>query len=82
MKDALNELEPFQIAFICKECEISEEELFSLDDEQLYDRVYDVMCDIEMEESPDNDEPENERCETASGIVSLLGESLAADETD
>ena len=82
MTDCLKELERFQIEFICRECEISEEELFRLDDEQLYDHVYDVMCDIEMEESPDDEEPENERCRIASGIVTLLGESLVVDEEE
>lgn len=81
MKDALNELKQKQIAFICKECSISKEELYSMSEDDLYDRVYETMCDIEIEElCADNGDDETERCEIASDIVTVLGNALRSDE--
>lgn len=62
MGEGRKELSAEQIRFICQECNITEKELFAFDDDELYDRVYEVMCDIEIAEIPDNDEPEGERC--------------------
>lgn len=81
MKEALDKLTAEQIDFICAECQISKEELFALDEDTLYDRVYDVMCDIELAEIPVSDkEEESERCKMASSIVTDLGNALAQSE--
>ena len=81
MKEALDELDAAQIDFICKECEISKEKLHSLDEDELYDLVYDDMCDIELEEiSAADDVKESERCEIASSIVTALGNALAKEQ--
>ena len=77
MKEALKTLKKEQIDFICTECNISEDDLFALSEDDLYDRVYEVMCDIELEEIPDSGETESERCILASGIVTVLGNALA-----
>lgn len=81
MKQALEKLSAEQIQFICNECIITEEELLAMSEDELYDRVYDVMCDIELEELPDSDsEKESERCEMASDIVTELGNALAEEQ--
>lgn len=81
MKQALEKLSAEQIRFIYNECNITEEELLVMSEDELYDRVYDVMCDIELEELPDSDsEKESERCEMASDIVTELGNALAEEQ--
>lgn len=80
MGEGRKELSTEQIQFICQECNITEKELFAFDDDELNDRVYEVMCDIEIAEIPDNDEPEGERCILASDIVTILGNALARAE--
>ncbi len=81
MKEVLSKLTKEQIAFICLECGITEDDLFSLDADALYDDVYDVMCGIEAEEIPaSDDEEESERCKMASDIVTELGNALAQEE--
>lgn len=77
MKEALKDLTKEQIAFICDECGISEEELFALSEDDLYDKVYDAMCDIEIAEIPNGDEEESEHCAAASEIVTILGNAMA-----
>ena len=81
MREALGKLTAKQIDFICAECKLSKEELFALDEDALYDSVYDVMCDIELAEIPVSDkEEESERCEMASDIVTELGNALAKEQ--
>lgn len=80
MKEALDKLTAEQIDFICTECQISKEELFALDEDALYDHVYDAMCDIELAEIPDDDSEESERCKMASDIVTELGNALAKEQ--
>lgn len=76
MKNALKELTPEQIKFICEECGIEEDALFEMNDDDIYDKVYDVMCDIECAETPVDDTPITDRCQMASDIVTVLGEAL------
>ena len=76
MKEALKNLTEEQIKFICKECSITKEELFDMDDDTLYDKVYDVMCDIECAETPSSSEPLSEHCAMASELVTILGNTL------
>lgn len=80
MGEGRKKLSRKEIAFICQECSITKDELFAFDEDELYDRVYDVMCDIEIAEIPDNNEPESERCIIASHIVTILGNALAKAE--
>lgn len=77
MKEVLKDLTKKQIKFICKECNITKEELFAMDDDTLYDKVYDVMCDIEIAETPSSDDPLTEHCKMASDLVTVLGNTLA-----
>lgn len=82
MKEVLKDLTKKQVDFICKECDIAEDELFEMDDDTLYDKVYDVMCDIECAETPSSDEPLSEHCEMASELVTILGNTLDDGEDD
>ena len=78
LKESLKKLNPEQIAFICKECSVAEEELNEMEEEQLYDNVFEVMCNIEIEEvcSRSEAEEDSERCEMASDIVTIFGKAL------
>lgn len=77
MKRALPKLNGEQIAFICTECAITKDELFSMNEDDLYDRVYDIMCDIEIAEiGIEEDGSDSERCEIASDIVTIMGNAL------
>ncbi len=76
MKEVLKELSPQQIDFICFECQIDEKDLFEMDDDTLYDKVYDKMCDIECAETPTDGSPLSLRCAMASDLVTILGETL------
>lgn len=83
MKNALKKLSKEHIVFICDECSVSEDELLSLDDDTLYDEVYEKMCDIEIDEVCSNDgEEETERCRIASDIVTILGNTIAGVEDE
>lgn len=77
MKEAVKALDKNQIEFICKECSTTKELLMAMDEDTLYDEVYEKMCDIEVEESLITDDEESARCVLASGIVTFLGNTLA-----
>lgn len=77
MKEVLESLSRKQKKFICEECSITESELLGMDEDDLYDIVYEKMCDIEIEEvCKSNSSKESERCEIASDIVTILGNTL------
>ena len=76
MREVLKELTNEQIGFICKECGITEDELYVMDDDMLYDRVYDVMCDIECAETPSSNDPLTHHCQMAADLVTILGNTL------
>lgn len=82
MVNAIKTLTDKQIEFICNACSITKDELFSMDEEAL-NMVYDTMCDIEIDEvcSADSDQ-DSERCEIASDIVTVLGNTLSKDSDD
>lgn len=81
MREALKNLGAKEISFICKECSLDENRLFAMDDDTLYDVVYETMCNIEVEEVCKSDgEKDSERCEIASDIVTALGNALAEEE--
>ena len=75
MRNVLRSMSDPQISFICKECNLSKDDLFGLSDEDLYSKVFDVMCDIETDEACEHDE-ETERCAMASDIVTALSAAL------
>ncbi len=80
MKKALKTFDKEYIAFICFECDVTENELFSMDEDELYDRVYEKMFEIECEELIEHeDEEDTERCTLASDIVTILGNTLPDD---
>lgn len=80
MSDSLKDLSKKQISFICSECRLTKEELFALNEDDLYDKVYDVMCDIEIAEIPLDDTPETEHCKMASDLVTILGNTIEVEE--
>ena len=79
MREAVKKLSKKQLDFICSECSISKEELDGMDEEQIYDIVYDTMCDIEVEEVCKKDalDDDSERCDIASDIVTIRGNAMA-----
>ena len=80
MVEAAKVLNEEQIKFICEECKITQKELMKLDEDGLYDVVYEKMCDIEMAEVPADDTPISDHCIMASDIVTILGNALAMSE--
>ena len=82
MVEVLSNLTNEQIVFICKECSITKAELFDMDDDTLYEKVYDVMCDIECVETPSSDEPLTYHCQMAADLVTILGNTLADEELE
>ncbi len=78
MKDAIKKLSAEQLKFISEECSIKQDELSFMSDDELYDKVYMELCEIEVDAIPDDeDEEESDRCKMASDIVTLLGNALA-----
>ncbi len=48
------------------------------DDNEVNEKIYETMCEIEIEEIPLYDDvEESERCRIASDIVTILGNSMA-----
>lgn len=82
MREVLKDLTGEQIEFICKECSITEDELYAMDDDMLYDRVYDVMCDIECAETQSSDEPLSDHCQMAADLVTVLGNTLRTEDDE
>lgn len=82
MREVLKDLTTEQIEFICNECSITEEELYAMDDDMLYDRVYDVMCDIECAETLSSDEPLSDHCQMAADLVTILGNTLRTEDDE
>lgn len=80
MKEVLKELTPEQVSFICEECSITEEQLNDMSEDELYDSVYDVLCDIEIAETPSNNDPLTARGQMAEDLVTLLGNTLISDD--
>ena len=78
--ESIHDLTDAQMKFICEETSMAMDEIYGLSEDDLYYKVYDIMCDIEMAEIPADDEPLSERCEIASDIVTVMGNALAQDE--
>ena len=82
MKEVLKNCDETKINFICRECSVTATELEAMDVEQVYDIVYETMCNIEIEEVCARTvyEDDSERCKTASDIVTIMGNELAKAE--
>lgn len=80
MVEATKELSEEQIEFICEECNITQDELMQLDEDDLYDVVYEKMCGIEIAGVPADDIPVSDHFIMVSDIVTLLGNALAMSE--
>ena len=80
MDSWLKNLSDEQIDFICNELRFSKEDLYSMDEDMLYDKVYDPMCDIEIAEIPSDDSEETEHCRNVSEIVTVMGNKYAVEE--
>ena len=76
-KTGVESLEDEQIAFIEEELGVTGEDIAGYTDDELNEKVYEPMCDIEIEEAPLDDAEESERCKMASEIVTVLGNALA-----
>lgn len=65
-----------QLKFISKETGLSQEALFSMTEEELY-KVYDSICDIEIDEACEAGEDDlSERGEAAAEIVTVIGNAI------
>lgn len=81
IKDAIKKLTAEQLEFIFDECSVSPDELPDMSDEELYDKVFEKMCDIETDSIPDDDEEEeSDRCKIASDIVTVFSNSFSRDD--
>lgn len=81
MKHAIKELSKTQIKFVCDECVIDTVTLKNMNEQQVYDIVYETMCNIEIEEVCANtDGNDTVRCAIASDIVTILGNAMARAE--
>lgn len=76
MNDAIRKLTDEQLKFIEQELGFDKAALLDMSDDELYNKVYDVMCDIECAETPTDDTPITEHCKMAADIVTILGEAL------
>lgn len=79
MKQVISNLSEEQNKFIQTEFNISEEELKSMTDDEIYERIYDPCCVIEEVETVatiDDDSELSDRGRIASDIVTLLGETI------
>lgn len=77
-RDGVENLEEEHLDFINEELGITEEQISQFTDDEVNDKIYEPMCDIEIEEISENDSiPESTRCKIASDIVTILGNSMA-----
>lgn len=77
LHESLSDMNESQIQFICDETGMEKSDLFRLDEDDLYNIVYDTMCDIEIAETPLDDSPLTQHCKTASSIVTIMGNAIA-----
>ena len=78
LRNTLDDMTEAQKQFICDEMGFSADELDNASEEQLGE-VYDVLCDIEIEETTDDDEL-SERGKLAESLVTLMGNAIAESE--
>ena len=78
LRSTLDDMTEAQKQFICYEMGFSADELDNASEERLGE-VYDVLCDIEIEETIDDDEL-SERGKLAESLVTLMGNAIAESE--
>lgn len=78
LQETISKMTETQIEFICSESNITAEELRTASEEKL-DEIYDLLCDIECEETPDEGELSH-RGKLAVDLVSLMGNAIAESE--
>ena len=76
IKSVAQNLSEKQKMLICEEMDIPYDEVLDQPVDRWYE-IYEKICDIECNELPDGDEPLTERVETATEIVTLLGNVLS-----
>lgn len=76
MREAFARLNDEQIAFVCNEFAITKEDIDRKSEDEL-NELYERLCDIEIEETPPDDGDMSERGETASTIVTIVGNYFA-----
>lgn len=76
MRDAFKQLDQTAVDFICKEFSVTEDQFKEMTEEQL-DELYDKLCDIEIEEVPDEGGQATERGEMVASIVTIVGNFFA-----
>ena len=82
MVEVIQKLDSAAIGFICEECAITPEELYAMDENTVYDVVYDTMCDIECAETPFLNEPLTWHCAMAADLVTILGNTIDVGEEE
>lgn len=80
MVDVIQKLDSVAIRFICEECAITPDALYAMDEDTVYDVVYETMCDIECAETPSSNEPLTWHCAMAADLVTILGNTIDVDE--
>jgi hypothetical protein len=84
VKEAIQYLTDEQLAFIEKEFGFNEQALLAMDEDSLYDKVYDECCAIEEIETVAADDSHadlSKRGELAADIVTILGNTLWEEST-
>lgn len=80
MDNIFNGLSDKQIDFICEECGIGIEEFKDSTDDKAYE-IYDIICDVEVEETIKFDDKElSERGQQAETIVTIIGNNIRLEE--
>ena len=79
MIEVVKKLTKEQLDFIAKEFGIGFEALLALNEDELYDKVYDPCCvieEIETVQTLDDNSNISDRGQTASELVTLLGNTI------
>lgn len=80
MVEVIQKLDSVAVGFICEECSITPEALYAMDEDTVYDVVYETMCDIECAETPSSNEPLTWHCAMAADLVTILGNTIDVGE--
>lgn len=82
LKKAVKLLSDVQLKFISDEFAVTKSKLLKMPEAEL-DGLYDKLCDIEVEETIKSDDGKlSERGDTASSIVTVLGNEIAKSQGD
>ncbi|MCR5353815.1 MAG: hypothetical protein K6D98_05870 [Clostridiales bacterium] len=76
-KSGFGKLKQKHFDFLTEEFGFSKENIEEFTDEEMNDKIYEPLCDIETSETPTDDSPLPERCKLVSEIVTTLGNSIA-----